>query len=566
MTDPEDGRSPAAAADLGATALSAGTPAPQKIEGAAAEGAGPIGRVLKGRYKIKRLLGEGGMGGVYEGEHLEIGKRVAIKIVHKLHARDTHIAARIKQEARSTSAIESEHIVQVFDAGEDDELGLFLVMELLKGEDLNNLLARRKRLTPASTAALVVQAAQGLARAHAAGIVHRDLKPANVFVCARDDGSSLVKLVDFGIAKIVRDAQSGSTGPGGGLTRLGMVIGTPQYMSPEQAQGLPTVDLRTDVYSLGAVLFECIVGTSPFPEMPTYEQTILQIMMRPAPRLRDLVPTIDPALDALCAEMMAMDPAARPQDMGAVRERLIRIFPEIETSRAPMRSITAEMGLEVTAFDAGMTGDRVQALVEEARRATAAGPAGTGVRRPGTHSAVALDSHPDTEEAAPQVAGLPRRARKTPWVLAASAVALIGVVAVVGLTRGDRHADAPAAAGAGLVQSTAAPIAPLPASPASPASSVSSAAPAAQVSAAVVATPPATTTPARTTTPSTPPGAAHPARAAASHARASARTPEITAGPVAPSAAPAASPPPPRAAEEVPAARPVGGTGVANEF
>jgi len=275
----------------------------------------PIGRVIHGRYRVKRLLGEGGMGGVYEGEHLEIGKRVAIKIVHALHARDPQIAARIKQEARSTGAIESEHIVQVFDAGEDDELGLFLVMEMLKGEDLAKLLLRRARVSPMAAATIIVQAAQGLARAHAAGIVHRDLKPANIFISTRDDGSSLVKLVDFGIAKLVRDANQANQGSGAGITRMGMVIGTPQYMSPEQAQGLLTVDHRTDIYSLGAVLFEAIVGASPYREMPTYEQTILQIMTRPAPRISSVVHDVHPDLDQLCADMMAHDANARPRDM-----------------------------------------------------------------------------------------------------------------------------------------------------------------------------------------------------------------------------------------------------------
>src|SRR4029077_52157 len=113
-----------------------------------ANGDSPVGKTIKGRYRIKRLLGEGGMGGVYEGEHLEIGRRVAIKLVHALHARDPHIAARIKQEARSTGAIESENIVQVFDAGEDPELGIFLVMEMLKGEDLGSLLTRKKHVSP----------------------------------------------------------------------------------------------------------------------------------------------------------------------------------------------------------------------------------------------------------------------------------------------------------------------------------------------------------------------------------------------------------------------------------
>jgi serine/threonine-protein kinase len=223
---------------------------------------------------------------------------------------------------------------------------------------------------------MILQAAMGLARAHAAGIVHRDLKPANIFLCTRDDGSSLVKLVDFGIAKLIRDANQAAQGPG--LTRMGMVIGTPQYMSPEQAQGLLTVDHRTDVYSLGAVLFESIVGHSPFPEMPTYEQTILRIVTQVAPRLSQTVRDIPPELDQLCADMLAHDPNARPRDMGAVRERLLRIFPQIEGGRMPMRSLTNEMGFDATvAADADQSA-HLRAVVDSVVRTGV----GAAVQRP----------------------------------------------------------------------------------------------------------------------------------------------------------------------------------------
>jgi serine/threonine-protein kinase len=296
-----------------------------------------LGRTVHGRYLVRRLIGAGGMGGVYEAEHIEIGKRVALKLVHALHARDPQIAARIKQEARSIGAIESENIVQIFDAGEDPELGIFLVMELLKGEDLGALLARRGTISPFAAATIVSQAALGLSRAHAAGIVHRDLKPANVFLSCREGGGTLVKLVDFGIAKLIRDANEARR-QGAGITRMGMVIGTPQYMSPEQAQGFLTVDHRTDVYSLGAVLFEAIAGHSPFRELPTYEQTILQIVTGTAPRLGKVAPDVPAELDELCADMLAHDPDARPPNVLVVRERIGRIFPELDGGRMPMRS------------------------------------------------------------------------------------------------------------------------------------------------------------------------------------------------------------------------------------
>jgi serine/threonine-protein kinase len=301
-----------------------------------------VGKIVLGRYQIIRLLGEGGMGGVYECEHVEIGKRVAIKFVSSVHAKSPQIAARLKREARSTGALDSEHVVQVFDAGEDPELGLFLVMELLKGKDLCTVCEGGKRLSPVDAAHITVQATLGLEKAHEAGIIHRDLKPANIFVCQKDDGRAMVKLVDFGIAKLVRDAEQ-AVQQNPGLTRAGTVIGTPQYMSPEQAQGLDTLDHRTDVYSLGAVLFEMLTGESPHPSMPTYEQTILQIVLNAPPRVSTKIgaPNVPPDLDDLVASMLAREPGARPPSMKAVRAALNRIFPEIENRRLTMAAIVA---------------------------------------------------------------------------------------------------------------------------------------------------------------------------------------------------------------------------------
>jgi serine/threonine-protein kinase len=297
-----------------------------------------VGRMLADRYRILSVLGEGGMAIVYEGEHVAIGKRVAIKLVQSFFAKDGEVVQRFEHEARSASAVESEHIVHVFDAGADPELGLFLVMELLKGEDLAGLLVREGKLEPMFACGIIDQAALGLEKAHAAGVVHRDLKPANMFLVERDDGTTLVKLVDFGIAKIVRDAHDARFARKG-ITRRGTAIGTPQYMSPEQAQALESVDHRTDVYSLGAVLFEAIAGQPHLPERPTYEQTILQLVSTPAPRLSSFCPDVPPALDDLVADMLEQDVSRRVPSMRTVRERIEAIYPQLRAARMKLRSL-----------------------------------------------------------------------------------------------------------------------------------------------------------------------------------------------------------------------------------
>ncbi len=328
--------------------------------------AADIGRVVAGRYRVTRLIGEGGMAVVYEGEHTEIGKRVAIKIVHALYSGDDEIIERFRREARSASAIESEHIIHVFDAGHDPAVGFYMVMELLQGEDLAKVLVREKHLDGVFAAGLVKQTARALEKAHAAGIIHRDLKPANIFLTKRDDGSSLVKVVDFGIAKVLRDVNERREGKGG-ITRRGMAIGTPQYMSPEQAQGLETIDQRSDVYSLGAVLWEAVTGRPLVEERPTYEQTILQILSTVPPRISEIVPDVPPALDALVARMLERDVDKRVRDMREVREELEAIYPEIRGSTLKLKSIRPPPSGEV-AFTSSASAPTSPAVSLQAKR------------------------------------------------------------------------------------------------------------------------------------------------------------------------------------------------------
>jgi serine/threonine-protein kinase len=254
-----------------------------------------IGATVAGKYSIRRVIGRGSMGVVCEAQHVEIGKRVAIKLIERSLTGMDDVAARFQREARAASLVESHHIVHVFDVGTDSALGLYLVMEYLIGEDLAQLLARETRLAPERATRIALQVARGLAKAHEAGVVHRDLKPANIFLCAREDDEPVVKILDFGISKVADSSRAGLGSGGLKLTRDGMVVGTPQYMSPEQAQGY-AVDERTDVWALGLVLYEMLAGRPAYPELPTYEQFIINLVSRPPDSLRACAPWVSEEL------------------------------------------------------------------------------------------------------------------------------------------------------------------------------------------------------------------------------------------------------------------------------
>lgn len=285
-----------------------------------------IGTMIAGKYRIHRLLGTGGMGAVYAGEHLEIGKRVAIKVINESHANSPEVAARFRREARAASAVESASIVHVFDVGHDPVAGLYMVMEYLDGEDLASRLGREGKLPAEDVVAIGFQSCRALAKAHAAGVIHRDLKPANIYLTTREDDSLLVKILDFGISKLLNDAAAASVRPGQleekkALTRMGAAIGTPQYMSPEQAQGLE-LDQRSDVWSMGACLYEALAGKPLYDELGTYEQTIIRIVMTPAAPLALIAPWVPRALAEVVDAALVHDVNKRIPDCATFARRL----------------------------------------------------------------------------------------------------------------------------------------------------------------------------------------------------------------------------------------------------
>lgn len=261
------------------------------------------------KYDIVRVIGRGGMGTVYEAINTAIGKRVAMKFVDSDTARNAEAVARFQREAQAASAVESAHIVEIFDSGTSDDGIPYIVMELLRGEDLGHLIRRCGRLDLSDALHVIAQILRGLDRAHKAGIVHRDLKPDNIFLVDRDDDAAFAKILDFGVSKMSR---VGAT-PLNTLTRKGTVLGTAYYMSPEQAQAQPNIDGRTDLWSVGAILFECLAGRPPHAG-GTYEQVIVNICMNDADDVRLHNPTVPEAIAAVIGRALSRDREARFAD------------------------------------------------------------------------------------------------------------------------------------------------------------------------------------------------------------------------------------------------------------
>lgn len=263
------------------------------------------GEIIDQKYRIERILGTGGMGSVYEAQNTRVDRRVAIKVMHK--AQDRQDIARFEREARAAQ-IGSPYIVQVFDLGYLSDGAPYMVMEYLAGESLGERLKRVGVLSPPEVLPIAKQILDALAAAHRAGIIHRDLKPDNVFL-ARIEGTDeeIVKLLDFGISKFTDTARKPSDMS---LTRSGVAVGTPHYMSPEQVQGSKNIDFRTDLYSLGVILYRCLCGQLPF-QSEDVAPLLVQILLETPKPLHQLRPETDPELSALVARAMSRQASDR---------------------------------------------------------------------------------------------------------------------------------------------------------------------------------------------------------------------------------------------------------------
>ena len=279
------------------------------------------GDIIQGKYRVERVLGMGGMGVVVAAHHLQLDEKVAIKSLLPQGLGHPEALLRFEREARAAVKIKSEHIARVLDVARFDDGTPYLVMEHLEGRDLSNWLRARGPLSIEQAVELVIQACEAIAEAHTLGIVHRDLKPANLFVITGRDGLLQVKVLDFGISK---SAESG--GGQASMTRTHSILGSPEYMSPEQLAAPKTVDWRTDIWSIGVTLFELLAGRVPFTGDELFELA-LKITQEPAPRISALRADVPVTLESVILRCLEKDRAARYQDVAELVAALAPFAP-----------------------------------------------------------------------------------------------------------------------------------------------------------------------------------------------------------------------------------------------
>ena len=284
------------------------------------------GDVVDGKYRLERLLGQGGMGAVYAARHVKLGHAVAIKLMLEA-AGNVEATRRFLNEGRAAVNIQHDNVVRGTDLGEEHGYA-FMVLELLDGEDLDQLLEREIRLAPHVAVNYAIQACRGISQAHAQGIIHRDLKPANLFLAKRPDGSTLLKVLDFGISKTTTGSAL-DMAPGQ-LTSTATMLGSPLYMSPEQLRSSKKVDARADIWAMGVILYELMSGERPF-NGETLGELFSAILETEAPRLSTRVPSVPPGLDSVVARCLQR----RPEDRYATVAELERELAPFAVANGP---------------------------------------------------------------------------------------------------------------------------------------------------------------------------------------------------------------------------------------
>lgn len=382
------------------------------------------GTVVAERYQVEKLLGAGGMGVVLAARHVQLGHRVAIKVMRGSAARDGNAVGRFLREARAAVALSSERVAKVADVGTLPNGAPYMVMEFLSGRDLGDIVQTGGPMAVPAAVDAVLQACEAIAEAHSLGIIHRDLKPANLFLTTGRDGKPLVKVLDFGIAT----AASVGEAAGGSLTQTGMVMGSPGYMSPEQVRNSKATDARSDVWSLGVILHELLTGESPFAG-ETIGEVFARILSEAPPPIRSKRADVPPELEKTVLQCLERDPKQRPQTVAALASKLVRF--------APPES--ASLLNRIGSFAGGLA-PTVHADPPSARAAASAQSVPGETASPWQRSAAG---------------GVPKRRIVTPLAVAAvGAVAIVGVGAFV-MGRTHATSEPPHAASAALGEFTA---------------------------------------------------------------------------------------------------------------
>jgi eukaryotic-like serine/threonine-protein kinase len=288
------------------------------------------GDIVAGKYRIERLLGNGGMGWVFQATHLMLQQSVALKVLRvDSSVESSEALERFRREGVAAASVSGEATARVMDVGALEDGSPYLVMECLEGRDLDSILDGRDRLPIDVAVNYSIQACEGLAETHAAGIIHRDLKPSNLFLAQMSDGSVRVKLLDFGISKFVEPSRDGGT-----VTSTGALIGSPVYMSPEQMRSSRCVDRRTDIWSMGVILYELLgQGRSPFSASTLPEICARVLDEKPAP-LRSIRPDLPRSLEAIVFRCLAKDPSRRFQNAADLADALAPFGPPDARARA----------------------------------------------------------------------------------------------------------------------------------------------------------------------------------------------------------------------------------------
>jgi serine/threonine-protein kinase len=385
-----------------------------------------LDELVGGKYRIVRFLASGGMGSVYEAQHTVVRRRFAVKFLHHELALRRELLARFQLEAEAAGALESEHVAAAVDFGIASDGAPYIVLEYLVGESLEHLLERDGCLPIERATNLVQQACRGVQAAHASGIVHRDLKPHNLFVCRREDGTDLVKVLDFGVAKLEFLEKSGAA------TRTGTVLGTPSYMSPEQARGEKNVDHLSDVYALGAILYELLSGKKPHPG-ESHNAILHHIATQPPLPLAEselpaaLVAVVERALAGAASERPAsaeelavsLSPWARAEVWPA---------PKAEPSAPRHAEPSTTLPAPVELASAGAASVPAPESPRSSERESVAPPSGTPE---------SIEVSRDRGSAAPERGG-----RSRIWLALAAAVVVAGAALVV-LPAGSKHGAEP---------------------------------------------------------------------------------------------------------------------------